>query len=102
MRLLSKTAVDFSILPGVFDGIADNIEYNLGQMGTVNIDIRICNLLMYGNSLVLFLNCRIEHDDAGVKTFFNVADAFFENDWKDTRLICLVHADDSGKALRSR
>lgn len=35
---------------------------------------------MYGNSLVLFLNCRIEHDDAGVKTFFNVADAFFEND----------------------
>lgn len=52
MRLLSKTAVDFSILPGVFDGIADNIEYNLGQMGTVNIDIRICNLLMYGNSLV--------------------------------------------------
>ena len=80
MRLLSKTAVDFSILPGVFDGIADNIEYNLGQMGTVNIDIRICNLLMYGNSLVLFLNCRIEYDDAGVKTFFNVADAFFEND----------------------
>ena len=49
-------------------------------MGTVNIDIRICNLLMYGNSLVLFLNCRIEHDDAGVKTFFNVADSFFEND----------------------
>ena len=63
MRLLSKTVVDFSILPGVFDGIADNIEYNLGQMGTVNIYIRICNLLMYGNSLVLFLNCRIENDD---------------------------------------
>ena len=55
MRLLSKTAVDFSILPVYLMALLITFEYNLGQMGTVNIDIRICNLLMYGNSLVLFL-----------------------------------------------
>ena len=76
-RLLAEGTGDRPALGGIFDRIAQNIQYNFGQIRRVKVEIWLRNDLGHMKMLLFFFQGSLDHDDTGIKIFLSLDGGFF-------------------------